>query len=202
MEKKDGVYMKIKRVLSVVKYLLLIAALIAIFIEADIVTFGRKAKPSKANCIIVLGCQVFGTNPSPFLQTRLNEGLRLYNEGYGEYIIVSGGKGPGEDVTEAEAMKKYLVDKGVESKNIFIEDKSNSTMENLVLSKEIMDKNKLKDAVIVSNKYHLRRVSLMAKRISIDASYSGVFVKQYKFLEYKGHLREAMALVKYLIIKK
>ena len=191
-----------RKILKIVKYLILIGILIAIFVEVDIITFGRKAKPQKASCIIVLGCQVFGTNPSPFLQTRLNEGIRLFKEGYGEYILVSGGKGAGEDITEAEAMKNYLIAHGIDGSHIITEDRSKSTMENLSYSKELMKSNNLTSAVIVSNKYHLKRVSLMAKKLQIASSYSGVFVTQYKPLEIKGHMREALALIKYYILKK
>lgn len=77
--------------------------------------FGARARPSASDCAIVLGCGLYGTAPSPFLMARLDEGARLYREGYANRIIVSGGKGPGEDITEADAMKDYLVERGVPS---------------------------------------------------------------------------------------
>jgi vancomycin permeability regulator SanA len=103
-----------KNVLIIVKYLVLMGFLIIIFIEIDIIIFGIKSKPSKSDCIIVLGCQVKGKSPSLFLQERLNDGIRLYKEGYGKYILVSGGKGAGEDITEASAMKKFFLGEGID----------------------------------------------------------------------------------------
>lgn len=167
----------------------------------QIVYFGESAKPKKSDCIIVLGCQVYGTTPSPFLTWRTEQAFKLYREGYGKYIIVSGGKGPGENISEAEAMKRYLVSKGVDTSKILIEDKSGSTMANLINSKTIMDEKGLNTAVIVSNKYHLKRASLIAKQQSIDGSYSGVFVKPYKFHELIGYAREIPALVKYCLLR-
>lgn len=175
-----------------------IATLVATF---EIFYFGQSAKPKKSDCIIVLGCQVYGTTPSPFLAWRTEQALKLYKEGYGKYIIVSGGKGPGENISEAEAMKRYLTSKGVENSKILIEDKSGSTMANLINSKAIMDKEGLNTAVIVSNKYHLKRASLMAKQQDINGSYSGVFVKPYKYHEFTGYIREIPALIKYYLVK-
>jgi len=191
-----------RKLLRLFKYLLLIGALIAIIIEVDVVRFGAKSKAIKSDCIIVLGCQVKGTNPTPFLQERLKEGIRLYKEGYGKYIIVSGGKGPGEKVTEAEAMKRYLLDKGIDENSIIMEDESKNTMGNLTFSKKVMEDKGFKNAVVVSNKYHLKRVSLMCKKLGMNASYSGVFVYQYKSFEYKGYIREVPGMLKFLILKR
>lgn len=156
-------------------------------------------KPKRSDCIIVLGCRVYGTVPSPFLKSRTDEALRLYGLGYGKYIIVSGGQGVNENITEAQAMKRYLISKGMDASKILTEESSTSTMTNLINSKKIMDSKKFKSAVIVSNKYHLKRASLMTKRVGIKASYSGVFVSQYKSQEFSGFLREILAIMKFYI---
>jgi len=175
----------------------LIFALVSIIaiLAYQIVSFGFTEKPKKSDAIIVLGCAVYGDTPSPFFKERLEEALKLYKEGYGRYIIISGGKGPGESISEAEAGKRYFLEKGVASKNILLDNKSFSTYENLLFSKEIMEKNSLKTAIIVSNKFHLKRASVIAKRIGIDASFSGVFVKEYVGDEVYGFLREVLALL-------
>ncbi|MGB9781161.1 YdcF family protein [Caldanaerobacter sp.] len=174
----------------------LIFALVSIIaiLAYQIISFGFTEKPKKADAIIVLGCAVYGDTPSPFFKERLEEALKLYKRGCGRYIIISGGKGPGESISEAEAGKRHLLEKGVASKNILLDDKSFSTYENLLFSKEIMEKNSLKTAIIVSNKFHLKRASVIAKRIGIDASFSGVFVKEYVGDEVYGFLREVPAL--------
>ena len=190
------------RKLKVVKYLLIVFILVIILMEVDIITFGLRSKPIKSDCIIILGCSVYGKAPSPFLQERLMKGIKLFREGYAEHIIVSGGKGPGEDISEAEAMKKFILSKGLKEENIIIEDKSKTTMENLTFSKEKMKERNFNSAIIVSNKYHLKRVSLMIKKLKMDASYSGVFLKQYKSLEIKGFIREIPGVIKYYILRK
>ncbi|MFL0194875.1 YdcF family protein [Clostridium sp. WILCCON 0269] len=169
--------------------------------EIQIIIFGQNAQPKKSDCIIVLGCKVYGSTPSPFLIWRLDNGVNLYHRGYGKYIIVSGGRGEGENISEAEAMKNYLVSKGVNSSKVIMEDKSASTIANLVNSKKIMNARGFKTAVIVSNKYHLKRASLMAESQHIDGSYSGVFVSLYKQREISGYIREIPAVWKYYFYK-
>lgn len=189
-----------KRIVKIMFYLMIAGVLLLIMIGINIKYFGSNAKPSRSDCIIILGCQVYGTVPSPFLKSRLEEGLRLYNEGYGNLIIVSGGQGPGEDISEAEAMKNFLVSKGVSPGSIIMEDKSFSTLENIKFSGRKMSQYGIKSAVVVSNKYHLKRASLMAKKTGIEGSYSGVYVENHKYHEISGFLREILALLKYYII--
>lgn len=179
--------------------ILILGLLFGIFLSIDIISFGKRKPDKKADSIMVLGCRVYGTTPSPFLIGRLNEGIRLLNEGYGEYIIVTGGTGPGEDISEAEAMKTYLISKGIDESKIITEDKSTSTMENLSFSLSKMKEKNISSTIIVSNKYHLRRAFHMAKKVGIDAQYSGVFINEYKLKEVKGFLREILALGKFYV---
>lgn len=157
--------------------------------------FGASARPAKSDCIIVLGCRLYGTVPSPFLRARLDEALRLYREGYARYIIVSGGQGPGEDISEARAMKQYLVQNGVDDSYVIEEDKSTSTETNLKFSLEKMKEWGLKTALVVSNDYHLARAAVIARRIGLDAAYSGVRLPQYRRWEITGLIREVPALI-------
>ncbi|WP_034869141.1 YdcF family protein [Clostridium lundense] len=176
-----------------------LGVILTLTLGVSIYNFGKNSKGEKSDCIIVLGCSVYGENPSPFLQWRTEEGYRLFKEGYADFIIVSGGKGPGESISEAEAMKRYLLKKGVKEEFIIKEDQSKTTMENLINSKRIMEKKGFNKSIIVSNKYHLKRASLMAKKVGIDASFSGVYVSDYKSHERMGFIREIPGLLKFYI---
>lgn len=181
------------------KAILICGVIFVLFSLCTVVYFGQSTRPQKSDCIIVLGCKVYGTVPSPFLASRLEHAIELYKQGYGNYIIVSGGKGSGESISEAEAMKRYLVSKGIKTSYIIEENKSMTTMENISNSQKLMERNNLKTALIVSNKYHLKRASLIARYYKISASYSGVFVKEYKSHEVAGYLREVPALIKFYL---
>jgi uncharacterized SAM-binding protein YcdF (DUF218 family) len=162
--------------------------------------FGITARPKKSDCIIILGCQVRGTTLSQFLKARLDKGIELYKNGFAKYIIVSGGQGPGENISEAEAMKLYLLSNGINEKYIIMEDKSSNTMENLKNSKNVMDEMEIDSAIVVSNKYHLRRASIMAKRAGLNASYSGTYDSKYFFYELYGFIREIPGIVRLYIL--
>ncbi|SEF59907.1 DUF218 domain-containing protein [Caloramator fervidus] len=182
------------------KCLILFLFIMFSFILFEILYFGYTAKPKKADCMIILGCKVRGYEPGDFLKSRLDVALRLYKEGYCKFIIVSGGKGKNELISEAEAMKIYLIKNGVSEKYIIKEDKSFSTYENLFNSLNVMKNKGFKDALIVSNKYHLKRASLMAKKIGIKASFQGCIVKEKFYLEVIGILREVFAILKFYIL--
>ncbi|EKS4343086.1 hypothetical protein B2H94_13095 [Clostridium sporogenes] len=190
---------KFKKIFKGFIFFMILAILIITILASKIIYFGVKSQPQKSDCIIILGCKVKGNDPTPFLQWRLDEGLRLYNEGYGKYIIVSGAKGPGENISEAEAMEKYLVEKGVDKNFIILEDKSKNTLENIKFSKKKMEDNNLKSSIIVSNKYHLKRAELLCQKEGIKASYSGVFVKPHMSHEIVGFFREIPALLVYYV---
>jgi uncharacterized SAM-binding protein YcdF (DUF218 family) len=180
-------------------FLIFIFVITTVILTADILIGWRTFKPLKADCIIILGCKVNGTIPSPFLISRIDEGIRLYKLGYGKHIIMSGGKGPGENISEADAMKDYAISMRVPGDKIIIEAASTNTHSNLRNSKRIMDANNLKSAIIVSNKFHLKRASLIAKKLGIAGSYSGVFNPKYKTQEASGFLREILATYKFYL---
>lgn len=183
-------------------WLVVTGAVLVFALGAWVAGFGFLARPEKSDCIIILGCRVYGTVPSPFLVARVEEGFRLYREGYGKYIIVSGGQGPGEDISEARAMKNYLVSRGVEESRVIIEDKSTSTFTNLRYAKQKMLDHDFDTAVVVSNKYHLARASIMARSLGLDSTYSGIFVSEHKVPEIAGFLREIPAFVYTLLSLK
>lgn len=180
--------------------LLLTPLLVAGTLLAWISWFGAAPRFEESDCVIVLGCQLYGTVPSPFLKARLDEGLRLYNGGYARYIVVSGGQGPGEDISEAQAMKQYLVENGVDESHVIEEDKSTSTETNLRFSLEKMKEHGLESAIVVSNNYHLARAALISERTGLDAGYAGVRLPQYRQWEISGLIREIPALVYALLL--
>jgi len=183
-----------KKFSKILLYSMVVLIFIFVITEASIIVFGISAKPKKSDCIIVLGCAVYGNFPSPFFRERLNKAFELYKKDYARYIIVCGAKGAGENISEAEAGKRYLIGKGVLPEFILKEDRSFSTYENLLNAKRIMNRRGFKSAIIVSNMFHLERAYLIAKKLKINASVSGVYVQQYSYEEYKGFIREIMAL--------
>lgn len=117
--------------------------------------------------------------------------------------MVSGGQGSNEDIAEAYAMEKYLVDNGIEKSRIIIEDKSTSTFQNLRLSldkiREVDDKENIK-ILIASNKYHIFRSKLLAKRLGLIPY--GLPAKTPPIIIFKSYIREYFAVIKSFFLDK
>lgn len=129
-------------------------------------------KPDSPCTVVVLGCHVKGTEPSLMLARRLDVTYDYMIENPDVKCIVSGGQGSGEDISEADAMKLYLMDKGIDSERILKEDKSTNTLENISFSKEVLKKNDLdSEIVIVTDGFHQYRASLIADKLELN-SYS------------------------------
>ena len=179
----------------------LVLGIVVMFLTGIVIySYGKKAEPEKSDCMIILGCRLYSSVPSPFLQGRLDRGIELYKKGYCRYIIVSGGMGQGETITEAEAMKQYLEKNGVPSDKIICEDKSVSTMTNIINSSKLMKEKGFDAAIIISNSYHLKRASLMAEKCGISATVSGVYMSKYPADEAAGFIREIAALWKFIVL--
>ena len=124
----------------------------------------------KTTTLVVLGCQIRGEKPSRMLKHRLDTAYEYLSAHSDVKVIVSGGQGSDEVTSEADVMRKYLLNKGIAESRIFMEDKSTSTEENLRFSKEIIDKDGLcGDITIVTDGYHQLRADIYAKRLGIKA---------------------------------
>lgn len=127
-------------------------------------------KPSQPNTLIVLGCRVNGDVPSLALARRIDTATEYLLENPAVSVIVSGGQGPDEWISEAEAMKRQLIESGISEERIIMENKSTSTLENLQFSMDILEQNNLGTSVIiVTEGYHMLRAKTIAKKIGLSA---------------------------------
>lgn len=117
------------------------------------------------DCIIILGAGIWGDEPSPMLQDRLEEGIKLYKEGVAPKIIMSGDHSR-EEYDEVNIMKQYAIDKGVPSEDIFMDHAGFSTYESIYRAKEIFD---AKNIVLVTQEYHLYRAIYIANQFDLNA---------------------------------
>lgn len=139
--------------------------------------------------LVILGCQVHGETPSSPLRNRVLAGAKYLNQNPNAKVVVCGGKGRGESITEAECMRRILVDNGIDESRIIVEDKSTSTYENLKFAKQLIDDNNI---VISTSDYHCYRAELIAKRNGFNASTIpvGTFKKAYPSV----YTREVLAV--------
>ena len=182
-------------------FLALLALIIAgalFFIVSNLVIMGReepkilaknRIAPENAQCILILGAGVWdGGVPSPMLQDRLEEGLRLYREEAAPKIIVSGDHGR-QEYDEVNVMKQYLIDAGVPSEDIFMDHAGFSTYESMVRAKEVFGVQRM---IVVSQKYHLFRALYITEKLGIEARGAAADPRKYQG-EFYRNVREWLA---------
>ena len=184
----------LKRLAAVATGLLLVLLLIP---EAPILQAALAAGESDAPYVIVLGAAVYGQTPSISVRHRCDRAIQHLKRNPGALAVVSGGQGEGEDISEAEAMSRYLVEKGVAADRILLEDKSTSTWENLSFAKALIEGTggDPSRVAVVSSAYHLYRARRMAAALGMDAD--GLpSADGYPLYMTGMYLREALAVWK------
>ena len=149
---------------------------------------------NRADYIVILGAQWKSSGPSYILQLRLDKALEYLNDSPETKIIVSGGQGSNEPISEAEGMKEYLVNKGIDPERIILEDKSTSTVENLEFSSKYLDK-KQDRVVLVTNNYHVFRAEKIAKKMGYE-KVEGLAARSHLGMLPNNLLREFLAILK------
>lgn len=124
--------------------------------------YNAEAAPG-ADYLIVLGAQWKSTGPSEVLRRRLDKAVSYLEQNPGTIVIVSGGQGDNETISEAEGMRGYLLQAGIEESRILVEDASSNTYENLVFSKELLDCENDR-VVVATNNFHVFRALSIAKK--------------------------------------
>lgn len=131
----------------------------------QIIDENEYSKLSDVDCIIVLGAAIWGDRPSPMLEDRLLEGIKLYENNVSNKIIMSGDHGR-KEYDEVNIMKSFAIEKGVLSEDIFMDHAGFSTYESIFRAKEIFEAKKV---VIVTQKYHLYRALYIANKLGLEA---------------------------------
>lgn len=159
-------------------------------------------QPQKSDVIIVLGARVKPDGSlSNSLQYRLETAMQLYEEGYASRFIVCGAQGADEPVTEAEAMRDYLLAQGVPQESIFSDDQSVNTRQNLENARAIMQENGMSSAIVVTNAYHVARAKALCRDVGIDALGAAAKMPRGFYIPWKMRVREALSWINYLLRK-
>ncbi|MET9671948.1 YdcF family protein [Streptomyces sp. NPDC006482] len=142
--------------------------------------YGRMRIRRDADYVVVLGSGLIGgRRVPPLLASRLDRGRQVYETlaargGDAPVLITSGGQGPDEALPESHAMADYLVEGGFPAASVVREDRSRTTEENMLFSKELMERERPgSSCVIVTNNFHAFRAALMARRVGVDGQVVG-----------------------------
>ncbi|MCR2821305.1 YdcF family protein [Lederbergia panacisoli] len=191
--------MKIKRILI---WMLPFAILcISMWIETgNWMIAGRLPEANGKNeYAVILGAKVNGENPSLSLRYRLEAALDYAKKHPNIKLILSGGQGPDEDITEAEAMRRYLAENGIDEDRLILETASTSTYENIQFSKKLLPAS-IHSVTIITSDYHLARAREIARKLDLESD--AVAAKTPKVVEWKLTTRERLALLKTSVFGK
>ena len=156
--------------------------------KKQIVDLSNLKNKKDYDCIIVLGAGIWGDKPSPMLQDRLDEAIKLYEEGMAPKLIMSGDNGR-EGYDEVNVMKDYAINKGIPSEDIFMDHAGFSTYESIYRAKEVF---KVEKAIIVTQKYHLYRALHIGNKLGINVTGVGADPRKYSGQIFR-ELREILA---------
>lgn len=176
--------------ISMLAFYLLV--LLAIYSLSAVLNLIHLRKRHRADYIVVLGAGLIGARVTPLLAARIDKGIELLARNPKAVLIMSGGQGPGEDLAEGRAMADYAVQKGIEEDSIIVENKSRSTEENLLFSRELMSGEKPR-VILVTTAYHVFRALLIARQQGMKCVGYGAKTKWYFTLnallrEFGGYL--------------
>jgi uncharacterized SAM-binding protein YcdF (DUF218 family) len=152
----------------------------------------------KEDAIIVLGAGIKGEKIGTNLQKRLDTVIGYHHKNPDAVIVVSGGQGPYEDISEALAMERYLVANGIPQDKIIKEDRSTSTQENFEFSKKLLDLRFGEEnykAAYVTNGYHVYRAGVVAENAGLDGI-THIHAETPWYTAVPNGLREVLAVMK------
>lgn len=161
----------------------------------------KRDETRQADAAIVLGAAVWAGTPSPVLRARLDHALLLFQNKQIERIVVTGGVGRGDNMSEAEASAEYLVSKGVPAEAILLEEEGRSTYESLKTASVLAHEANIRQVLLVSDPFHMLRSLKMAQDLGLEAYASPTLTSPISTrpLEEQFYmLREAIAYTAYL----
>jgi uncharacterized SAM-binding protein YcdF (DUF218 family) len=192
----------IKRRPKIIQYFLkiiFVCIILSFIIFQSIIIYNMRNTPETgADYVIVLGCQVVGEYASVPLLSRGYTAVRYLNRNPDAKVIVSGGKGSGENISEAEALRRLLLENKIEKERILMEDKSRNTMENFIFSNGLYNVSDKKIAIVTSD-YHIYRALSIARKLKYT-NVSGLPAKSQRSVLPAFLLREYAAVMYYKLL--
>lgn len=177
------------------------AVIISIFFITFFITLIKIISNSRLSAtdediVIILGCRVKGTVPTKALYSRCLSASKYLKTNPNARAILSGGQGKDEQISEAECMYRILTSLGIDEGRLIKEEKSTSTYENLLYSKDLTQEKRI---AIATSEYHIYRSKLIAKELGLLAS--AIPAKSIPVLRVSYFTREVFG-VWYLKIRK
>lgn len=183
------------RVLGVLVGLVVLFVVYWLITLVQVWSAGRADHDAPVDAIVVMGAAQYDGRPSPQLQARLDHVVELWSDGSAPLVIVTGGKQPGDRFTEAEASRRYLVDRGVPASAIVGEESGRSSWESLRNVAESADEWGVRTVILVSDPFHSLRIRLIAEELGLVAYTSATDTSPVRgWTAARKHLEESVGV--------
>jgi len=155
-------------------YLRITVAIAAVVLVAWVISMvmvdrvGRRDEAQRADAIVVLGAAQYVGRPSPVLRARVDHAVALWKRGLAPTLILTGGTGVGDTTSEAAVARKYAMSRGVPDRAIVVEIKGRTTSESMRAVARIMDDREQSSVILVSDPFHMLRLSILARRFGLE----------------------------------
>jgi uncharacterized SAM-binding protein YcdF (DUF218 family) len=134
---------------------------------AAVIIWSSIDQAQPAGSIVVLGAAQYDGKPSPVLKARLDHGIDLWDRGMGKVLVLTGGRGDGDTTSEAAVGRAYARKHGVPDTAILLEQSGRTTRESMLVVTEMLQKRGIKTAILVSDPFHMLRLSIISRRFGL-----------------------------------
>ena len=160
---------RLKKILKILIISLLMFTLYIVFIALRIWNYSQIDERESADAVIVLGAAAWHNNPSPVFLERIRHGIWLYENGYVNYIIFTGGHGDGAEYSEAYVAMNYALVEGVPIESILIEEYSRTTEDNFSYAIQLIEEHHISTIIVVSDPLHMYRAMRIVRDTGLIA---------------------------------
>jgi len=154
---------------SIVGMVLLLAAIVYTVALTSVLVTSQHDQRRPVDAIIVLGAAQYNGRPSPVLRARLDHAVGLYREGYAPLIVVTGGIGLRDTLSEAFVGRRYLIRREVPDESVIAQPVGRNTRASMTAVADWLHGRGLRRVLLVSDPFHMFRLRLEARRTDLEA---------------------------------
>jgi uncharacterized SAM-binding protein YcdF (DUF218 family) len=159
----------VRGLLKSLGFLLLAAGIAFTVALVFVLVVSQQDQRRTADAIVVLGAAQYNGRPSPVLKARLDHAVELYRYRLAPRIIVTGGVGRGDTMSEAAVSRRYLLWRGVRDTAIIVQPQGRSTYTSMTVVAQWLQLRRLSSVILVSDPFHMCRLRLEARRTELTA---------------------------------
>ncbi len=135
---------------------------------AAVLTWGVQDDAQRADAIVVLGAAQYNGRPSPVLRYRLDHAIALWQAGLAPRVILTGGIGTGDTLSEAAVSRAYVMSRGIPDSAILLENEGRTSSQSLRAAADLVLARRGHTAILVSDPFHMLRLEILGRRYGID----------------------------------